>query len=166
MVRDTAPAGPAGGLPVVRRDDAFEALRSRSDAHLAATGARPRVFIAALGPAAAHTARVTFASNLFQAGGIEPVHDPAPLGPDNVAAAFASGGATVACLCSSDTLYAEQAESTAAALKSAGADQIFLAGRPGERKDAYLRAGVDEFIFAGADAVAVLTSVLDRMGVA
>ena len=47
-----------GGLPRVRRDEAFEALRARSDAHLAATGARPRVFLAALGPAAAHTARV------------------------------------------------------------------------------------------------------------
>jgi methylmalonyl-CoA mutase len=37
---------------------------------------------------------------------------------------------------------------------------VFLAGRPGEY------AGVDEYVFAGGDAVAVLSSVLDRMGVA
>lgn len=43
---------------------------------------------------------------------------------------------------------------------------MFLAGRPGDRRDAYLAAGVDEFVFAGGDVVAVLTSVLDRMGVA
>ncbi|WP_371539442.1 methylmalonyl-CoA mutase subunit beta [Streptomyces sp. NBC_00466] len=166
VVRDPAPAGPGGGLPVVHRDDAFEALRARSDAHLAATGARPRVFLAALGPAAAHTARATFAANLFQAGGIEPVHGPVPGEPGTAAAAFADAGTTLACICSSDAVYAEQAPETAGALKAAGARQVFLAGRPGDRRDAYLAAGVDEFVFAGGDVVAVLTSVLDRMGVA
>ncbi|MCC2276128.1 methylmalonyl-CoA mutase small subunit [Streptomyces sp. ET3-23] len=165
--REPAPAPPLGGLPKVRRDEAFEALRARSDAHLDTTGARPRVFLAALGPAAAHTARATFAANLFQAGGIEPVHEPATVDATTVAEAFARSGASVACLCSADKLYAEQAEDVAAALKSAGALQVFLAGRPGaEQREAYVRAGVDEFVFAGGDAVAVLSSVLDRMGVA
>ncbi|MFD5030993.1 methylmalonyl-CoA mutase family protein [Streptomyces sp. NPDC058405] len=164
--RDAAPAAPAGGLPTVRRDEAYEALRARSDAHLAATGARPRVFLAALGPAAAHTARATFAASLFQAGGIEPVHDPVSVDASTAADAFTRSGATVACLCSSDALYAERAASVAEALKSAGARRVFLAGRPGEQRETYLRAGVDEFVAAGGDAVAVLTSVLDRMGVA
>ncbi|MEU1071320.1 MULTISPECIES: methylmalonyl-CoA mutase family protein [unclassified Streptomyces] len=157
--REAAPAEPSGGLPKVRRDEAFEELRARSDAHLAATGARPRVFLAALGPAAAHTARATFASNLFQAGGIEPVHDPVSVDAKTAAEAFAASGATVACLCSSDALYAEQAEAVAAALRSAGARHVQLAGR-GDY------AGVDEYVFAGCDAVAVLSSALDRMGVA
>ncbi|MEV5508472.1 methylmalonyl-CoA mutase small subunit [Streptomyces orinoci] len=164
--REPAPARPSGGLPRVRRDEAYEALRARSDAHLAASGARPKVFIAALGPAAAHTARATFAANLFQAGGIEPVHRPATVDADSAAEAFAASGAAIACLCSSDPLYAEQAEAVATALKAAGARRVFLAGRPGERKESQLRAGVDEFVFAGGDAVAVLTSVLDLLGVA
>ncbi|MFD8969723.1 methylmalonyl-CoA mutase family protein [Streptomyces sp. NPDC059568] len=159
------PGGP-GGLPVVRRDEAYEALRARSDAYLAATGARPRVFLAALGPAAAHTARATFAASLFQAGGIEPVHEPVSVDADTAADAFTRSGASVACLCSSDTLYTEHAAPVAAALKSAGALRVFLAGRPGEHRETYLEAGVDEFVVAGGDAVAVLTSVLDRMGVA
>lgn len=165
--REPAPATLPGGLPKVRRDEAYEALRARSDAHLDTTGARPRVFLAALGPAAAHTARATFAANLFQAGGIEPVHEPATVDAATVAEAFARSGADIACLCSGDKLYAEQAEDVAAALKSAGAVRVFLAGRPGtEQREAYVRAGVDEFVFAGGDAVAVLSSVLDRMGVA
>ncbi|MFF3564865.1 methylmalonyl-CoA mutase family protein [Streptomyces sp. NPDC002574] len=164
--RDPAPAAPSGGLPRVRRDEAYEALRARSDAHLAATGVRPRVFLAALGAAAVHTGRVTFAANLFQAGGIEPVHDPVSVDAGSVAGAFARSGAQVACLCSSDALYEEQAAEVAAALKAAGADAVFLAGRPGAREQAYTEAGVDAFVFAGGDAVAVLTSVLDRMGVA
>ncbi|MFC5260391.1 methylmalonyl-CoA mutase family protein, partial [Streptomyces cinereospinus] len=149
VVRRAAPQPLSGGLPRVRRDDAFEVLRARSDAHLAATGARPRVFLAAFGPAAAHTARLTFAANFFQAGGIEPV----------VEGSFAGSGASEVCLCSSDELYAGQAESTAAALREAGAGHVFLAGRPGPY------AGVDTYVFAGCDAVAVLCATLDRMGV-
>ncbi|ALU92114.1 methylmalonyl-CoA mutase [Streptomyces globisporus C-1027] len=161
--REPAPdpyAGAPGGLPRVRRDEAFEALRARSDAHLAATGSRPKVFVAALGPAAAHTARASFAVNLFGAGGIEAVHDPVSVDADTAAGALAASGASVAVLCSSDALYAEHAEQVAGALKSAGAAQVFLAGRPGEYAD------VDAYVFAGCDAVSALTSVLDRMGVA
>ncbi len=73
----------------------------------------PRVFLAALGPAAAHTARATFAANLFQAGGIEPVHDPVTVDADVGRRGVRRSGATVACLCSSDALYAEQAEAVA-----------------------------------------------------
>lgn len=164
--RDPAPTAPGGGLPVVRRDEAYEALRARSDAHLAATGSRPRVFLAALGPAAANTARATFATSLFQAGGIEPVHDPVTVDARTAADAFTRSGAAVACICSSDALYAEGAAPVAEALKSAGALRVFLAGRPGERRETYARAGVDDFVVAGGDAIAVLTSVLDRMGVA
>ncbi|MGA5898702.1 methylmalonyl-CoA mutase family protein [Streptomyces venetus] len=149
VVRDPAPEPPSGGLPRVRRDEAYEELRARSDAHLAATGSRPRIFLAALGPAAAHTARLTFASNLFQAGGIEPVTE----------GTFEESGAAEAVLCSSDAVYEEQAEATAGALKAAGASHVFLAGRPGDH------AGVDSYVFAGCDAVAVLSATLDRMGV-
>lgn len=144
----------------MRRDEAYEALRARSDAHLAATGARPRVFLAALGPAAAHTARASFAANLFQAGGIEAVHDPVSVDATTAAEAFKASGATVACLCSSDALYEEQAEAVADALKSAGAQRVFLAGRPAEH------TAVDAYVFAGCDAVSVLSSTLDHMGVA
>ncbi|MEU8589266.1 methylmalonyl-CoA mutase family protein [Streptomyces sp. NPDC048664] len=149
VVRAAAPAPPSGGLPRVRRDEAFEALRARSDAHLAATGARPRIHLAALGPAAAHTARLTFAANLFQAGGIEPVTE----------GAFEESGARIACLCSSDALYEEQAEAKAAELRAAGAEQVFVAGRPGSYP------GVDTYVFAGCDAVSVLSATLDSMGV-
>ncbi|MEU9294524.1 methylmalonyl-CoA mutase family protein [Streptomyces sp. NPDC048266] len=147
--RVPAPEPPAGGLPRVRRDEAFEALRARSDAHLAATGARPRVYLAALGPAAAHSARLAFADNLFRTGGIEPVTD----------GAFEESGAQEVCLCSSDTVYEEQAEATARDLREAGARHVFLAGRPGPY------TGVDTYAFAGCDAVALLSTTLDRMGV-
>ncbi|UUU25499.1 methylmalonyl-CoA mutase subunit beta [Streptomyces sp. DSM 40750] len=149
VVREPAPEPPSGGLPRVSRDEAYEALRARSDAHLAATGSRPRVYLAGLGPAAAHTARTTFAANLFQTGGIEPVTE----------GTFEESGASEVCLCSSDALYEEQAATVTTELKAAGASHVFLAGRPAQYAD------VDAYVFAGCDAVAVLSAALDRMGV-
>ncbi|EST34365.1 methylmalonyl-CoA mutase family protein [Streptomyces roseochromogenus] len=146
--RAPAPEPPSGGLPRVRRDEAYEELRARSDAHLAATGSRPRIFLATLGSAADYTARATFAANLFQAGGIEPVTE----------GSFADSGATEAVLCSSDALYAEQATQTAESLRAAGARHVSLAGR-GDY------AGIDSYVFAGCDATDVLSATLDRMGV-
>ena len=171
VVRDPAPTPPSGGLPRVRRAEAFEALRARSDSILAATGARPAMLLATLGPRAVHTARSSFAANLFQAGGIETPISEAAGGskteqPDvqALAEAFTSSGAQAACICSSDALYAEYGEAAAAALKRAGARYVVLAGRPGDRLEAYQRAGVDDFVYLGCDAVAALTAALDEGG--
>jgi methylmalonyl-CoA mutase len=171
VVREPAPPRPAGGLPWVRRSEAFEVLRSRSDAILAATGARPRVELVTLGATAVHTARSAFAANLFRGGGIETVLSEAAGGskteqPDltALAEAFAASGARAACICSSDALYAEYAAETAAALKAAGARHVVLAGRPGDRRGAYQAAGIDAFIYVGCDVLAALTTVLDEIG--
>ncbi|WP_328722947.1 methylmalonyl-CoA mutase subunit beta [Streptomyces sp. NBC_00247] len=159
--REPAPAPLTGGLPRVRRDEAYEALRARSDVHLAATGARPTVFLAALGPPAAHTGRATFVSNLFQAGGVTTVHAPVPVDPATAAEAYLTSGADgMAVLCSSDALYEEQAAAVSAALRAVGATTVFLAGGPGTAEPS-----VDGYVYAGCDAVAVLSAALDRMGV-
>ncbi|WP_149563752.1 methylmalonyl-CoA mutase family protein [Streptomyces cacaoi] len=165
-VREPAPAPPSGGLPRVRRDEAFEALRARSDAHLAATGSRPRVFLAALGPAAEHTARAAFVGNLLRAGGIEPVHDPVTVEPADAGEAFTRSGAKAACLCGGDERYGREAAATAAALRAAGAREVLLAGRPAaDRAEEYRAAGIGTYLHAGGDAVAVLSALLDLLEV-
>lgn len=155
----TAPAAP-NALPRRRYAEDYEALRDRSDAHLAATGARPRVFLATLGPIAAHTARAAFASNLFQAGGIEPVPAGATSGPGEVAERFTESGARIACICSSDRVYTEQAAAAAAALKEAGAEHVLLAGEPAEYP------AVDDYVSTGCDALSLLEELSDSLGVA
>jgi methylmalonyl-CoA mutase len=160
VVRAPAPEEPGGGLPRVRHAEPYEALRDRSDAVLAATGSRPAVFLATLGPVAAHTARASFAANLFQAGGIA-TPDAGPT--DSVAAVverFRASGATVACLCGSESSYAELAAPAAAALREAGARRVLLAGKPSPE-----RAGVDEFVFTGCPALEVLDHTYDALGV-
>ena len=143
-------------LRPIRLAEPFEALRGALDAVTAETGARPKVFLAVIGPVAAFTARATFARNLFEAGGFDA---PIPAGFADIAAirdAFAASGAAIACLCSSDELYASEAADVAEALKAAGARQLWLAGRPGDLEDGLKAAGVDGFVQAGGDVLAVL----------
>ncbi|MGD9695142.1 MAG: methylmalonyl-CoA mutase family protein [Thermoleophilia bacterium] len=159
-----APAGAGGGsIPALvphRYGEPFEALRDRARA--AATP--PTVFLATLGTAAAHTARATFAKNLFEAGGIRALPS-GDLGEgDDLAEAFRASRAPIACICSSDAVYAERAAAAAAALSGAGAARVYLAGRGGEREAALREAGVDEFAHAGVDAARLLARALDAAG--
>jgi methylmalonyl-CoA mutase len=134
----------------------FERLRDRSDEMLKTKGARPRVFLANLGTPADFTARATFAKSFFEVGGIETVGPEGGPDPAALSAAFKASGAVLACICSSDKVCAEQAESAARVLQAAGARHIYLAGRAGEQEAALRAAGVNEFIFAGGDALASL----------
>lgn len=148
----SAPAGAIKTAPLASRRlaEPFERLRDASDSHLAATGARPKVFLANLGPIAAFTARANFAKNFFEAGGIEAVFGPETESTQEIAAAFRASGAKLACLCSSDRIYGDAAEPAALTLKGAGA-ALYLAGRPGELEERLRKAGVNAFIFAGCD---------------
>lgn len=153
-------------LAAMRLAEPFERLRDRSDQALTAKGKRPTVFLANLGTAADFTARATFARSFFEAGGIAAIDSEGFSDPAALAAAFKGSGADLACLCSSDKVYAAQAVDAARALQSAGARHIYLAGRPGELEAALRGAGVDEFIFAGADALKLLQDAYTRLEVA
>jgi methylmalonyl-CoA mutase len=150
--RRPVPEAPGGGLPRFRPAEPFEAYRDRSDALLAASGARPRAFLATLGPLAAYTARAGFARNLLQSGGIEVPEAGPTTTADEVAAEFAEAATPVAVLCSTDALYSERGEETVAALRDAGARYVLLAGTVAV-------PGVDDTLYAGVDALAVIESV-------
>ncbi len=137
-------------LGLHRASASFEIQRARAD-RAAGRGSRPRVFLATLGTQAQSTARATFAKNLFETAGIVTVAGPL----DD----FAASGTSVACLCSSDPVYAEAGEPAAAALRTAGATYVFVAGRR------LGLAGVDEEVGVGSDVLDVVTRTLDVLGV-
>ena len=78
-------------------------------------------------------------------------------------AAFKASAAALACLCSSDKVYAGQAAAAAKALQAAGAKHIYLAGRPGEQEAALRASGVNDFVYAGGDALAMLQEAYRHM---
>jgi methylmalonyl-CoA mutase len=143
-------------LPPMRLAVPFERLRDRSDEILKSRGTRPKVFLANLGMAADFTARATFAKSFFETGGIEAVDTEGFADPAALAKAFKASGAALVCLCSSDKVYAAQAAGAAKALQAAGARHIYLAGRAGEQESTLSAAGVNDFIFAGGNALATL----------
>jgi methylmalonyl-CoA mutase len=147
-------------LPPMRLAVPFERLRDRSDEILKATGTRPQVFLANLGAPADFTARATFAKSFFETGGIEAIASEGFTDPAELSAAFKASGAALACLCSSNKLYADRAAAAARALQAGGAKHIYMAGRAGEQEAALRAAGVNDFVFAGSDALTVLQQVL------
>lgn len=155
---------PLEGPDTPRLAAPFETLRDRSDAHLAATDARPLAFLANLGPIAEHTARATFATNLLAAGGIGVVGNDGFEDIGEAARAFTDSGAALCVICSSDARYAELAAPLARELAARGATTV-LAGRPGEHEAEWRAAGVAHFIHLGCDALSVLESLLEAAGV-
>jgi methylmalonyl-CoA mutase len=149
-----------------RLAEPFERLRDCSDAYLRSTGARPKVYLAALGPEARHRRRVQFVREWLEVGGFEAVYEGETPTAEAALARVKESGARLACLCGSDDAYTEQAEAFAKTFKASGATGVVLAGRPGEFERAWRAAGVEEFIVAGGDAVATLQSLYRRIGVA
>jgi len=71
-------------------------------------------------------------------------------------AAFKASGAKLACLCGSDAVYEREAVDSAKALDAAGALHIYLAGRLRQLETALKAAGVQDFVYAGCDALTML----------
>ncbi|MFZ0845107.1 MAG: methylmalonyl-CoA mutase subunit beta, partial [Pseudolabrys sp.] len=151
-------------LPRIRLAEPYEALRAASDRALAKSGARPKVFLATLGKLSDFTARAMFAMNFYEAGGIEAQSNDGFKDQAEMVAAFKKSGAKLACLCSSDAVYAAEAVAAAKALVAAGAT-VHLAGRPGELEPALTQAGVKTFIFMGCDVISTLQTAHDILGV-
>ncbi len=163
--RVSVPEQPAtfAALPSIRLAEPFEALRDRSDAILAKTGSRPKVFLANLGKLSDFTARTTFARNFYEAGGIEAVTNDGFPDLAAMVAAFKASGARLACLCSSDKVYEKEVAEAAKALTTAGAG-VHLAGRPGENEQNWRQAGVETFIYMGCDVLSTLQAAHDILG--
>lgn len=152
-------------LPKHRLAENFERLRERAAAHQASTGQLPQIFLANIGRVAEHTGRATFARNFFEAGGVKAISNNGFSQADELVAAFKASGAQIAVICGSDKQYDEHAVAFAQALKSAGVKRLYLAGNPGDKRDAYREAGIDDFVFLGGNVLEVCTTALDTLGV-
>jgi methylmalonyl-CoA mutase len=145
----STPATPLpGAIPPMRLAQDFEALRDRADS------LSPKIFLATLGALAKFSARAGFARNAFEAGGIKALGtDVAHADQAALITAFKASGAQLVCLCGDDATYEAQAAEAAAALKAAGATQIWLAGK-------FQAPAIDRNLFAGADILAELTHAI------
>ena len=137
-------------LPRLRLAEPFEALRDKSDRIVAATGARPKIFLATLGAPAEFTARANFAKNFFEAGGIQAV--------SGAVSEYHADRAAIACLCPSIKVSRGELASAAATLKQNGARHIYSVGQAATPQDTAL---AQTFIDESSDALATLSAAYD-----
>ena len=157
------PGAAVAPLPAERLAAPFEALRDAAAAHAAATERTPTVFLAALGPVAAHGARSAWTTNLLAAGGIAATGGDGYPDVATAVAAFAASGLSLALLSAPDAAYAAEGPAAVAALAAAGAT-VVVAGKPAEAA-AMQAAGAVQFLTAGSDAVAALAELQGRLGI-
>ena len=152
-------------LPAQREAEIFERLRDATDAWLAAHGARPRIFLANMGPIPEHKPRATFATNFFETGGIEALGNEGFESIELALEAFETSGTRMAVICSSDSRYPDVVPELAAGLETRGARTVLLAGKPGEHETAWRASGVTGFIHMGCDQYRLLVDLLQEEGV-
>jgi len=152
-------------LSAHREAESFEILRDASDAWLAETGARPRIFFANMGSLPEFKPRAAFATNFFEAGGIATLSNEGFSTPAEAADAFAEAETSMAIICSSDALYLEVVPNLARALEERGARTVLVAGKPREHEEAWRNAGVTGFIHQGCNQYQMLVDLLEEEGV-
>jgi len=145
-----------------RDAEPYENMRDASDATLARTGERPRIFLANLGFEETFRARATFVKNFFEAAGLEAVAHSGFKTAAHIGEAFRLSGCRIACICASDAIGHEALIAAAQALAASGAALVFLAGPKGEREPALREAGIAACVDPNCDALSILESALAK----
>lgn len=150
-------------LPRVRVSLGIERVRLRTERFADTEGRTPTVLLAPLGPAAARSARATFARNVFGVAGFE-VEEPLKFdAPADAAATASADRPDIVVLCSADPEY----PTLTPALRSALTDHdlaplLVVAGNP-ERMEEEVPA--DDFVHSGMSLRDKLSALQDRLGV-
>jgi len=151
-------------VSLARAAEPFEALRRKADAYTTAHGIRPRVFLANLGPPRQHKARADFAQGFFEVGGFEIITNNGFPDTETAAAAALASGVPAVVICSTDETYPELVPPLVKAIRKKARDvTVILAGRPAEQVEALKKAGVDEFIYLGADCAVMNEWLIERV---
>ena len=151
--------------PIVRLSEPYEALRQAAWLHRETTLEIPTVYLAQLGKPADFQARSSFAANAFAAGGIAVMMGEKHDTPHHISDDFRSSGLRIACLCSSDRIYDEIAAEAIEALRTVGASNVFIAGKPPSGEEKLRAAGVTAFIYSGCNLLNMLQEIHAMFGI-
>ena len=156
----------AAPIPAHRGAEPFEALRKAAEAYVACTGAPPKVFLANMGPFAQHKARADFARGLLEVAAFDVIYSDGFDNPEQAADAALAAGAPAVVICSTDATYPELVPALTQRLKAANPNiAVLVAGYPKEHVAAFKAAGVDDFIYTGANCLELLRNLQQKTGV-
>ncbi len=151
-----------------RWTERFEELRRATEESAARTGESVTVFLANMGPVAQHKARADFSTGFMEVAAFRVLKNDGFATVDEAARASCDSEADVVVICSTDDTYPELVPPLARAIRSGRPRmRILLAGAPApEFRDAYIEAGVDDFIHVRADCLRILRDILTMRGMA
>ncbi len=143
-----------------RGGEKFEQLRDKTES-MADNGKRPKVFSINLGPIPQHKPRADFSRGFFEVGAFEVIGNDGFKTDEEAIKAALESNADVGIICSTDATYPESVPVIAKGIKQKNPNMIvMLAGRPTkELEPVYREAGVDYFIYMGANCYDLLSTI-------
>ncbi len=151
-------------LTQFRLAEMFEELRIASENYKKKTGIKPKVFLATMGPLKQFKARADFSRAFFEIGGFEIVYPNGLATTDEAVKAALDSKAEVVVICSTDDTYPELVPAIVKGIKEKSKKiKVILAGFPKDQIEEHKKSGVDDFIYLGADAHLILSSLLKRI---
>ena len=151
-------------LKQFRLAEMFEDLRISSEEYKKKTGSKPKVFLATMGPLKQFKGRADFSRAFFEVGGFEIVYPNGFASTDKAVKSAIESKAQVVVICSTDDTYPELVPQVVKGIKEKSKDvSVILAGYPKDQIEEHKKSGVDDFIYLGADAYLILSSLLKRI---
>jgi methylmalonyl-CoA mutase len=151
-------------LKQFRLSEIFEELRIASENYKKKTGSKPKVFLATMGPLKQFKGRADFSRAFFEVGGFEIVYPNGFATTDEAVKSAIDSNAQAVVICSTDDTYPELVPPILKGIKEKSKDvSVILAGYPKDQIEEHKKSGIDDFIYLGADAHLILSSLLKRI---
>lgn len=150
-----------------RWTEQYEQLRKRTEDYEKETGESIKIFLANMGPIPQHKARADFTAGFMEIAHFDVLKNNGFGTVEEAVTAASESNAGVAVICSTDDTYPELVPPLARAIKEkCPGILLLLAGFPAaEHKEAYLEAGVDDFIHIRSNCYETLCSIQKKRGV-
>lgn len=164
-IRATSEKGIAiSPLKQFRLAEMFEELRIASENYKKKTGSKPKVFLATMGQLKQFKGRADFSRAFFEVGGFEIVYPNGFATTDEAIKSALESIAQAVVICSTDDTYPELVPQLVKGIKEKSKDiAVILAGYPKDQIEEHKKSGVDDFIYLGADAHKVLSTLLNKI---
>ncbi len=152
-------------LKQFRLSEMFEELRIASENYKKKTGIEPKVFLATMGSLKQFKGRADFSRAFFEVGGFEIIYPNGFATTDEAVKNAIDSKAQAVVICSTDDTYPDLVSLIVKGIKEKSKDiTIILAGYPKDQIEEHKKSGVDDFIYLGADAYLVLSTLLKKIG--
>lgn len=151
--------------PLVNRRAAepFEELRIRTRNIAVTSGKNPSVFLATMGSLKEFKGRADFSRNFFEIGGFNIEYPNGFSTVEDAMETISKSESNIIVICSTDDKYEEIIPNLVPKLKEqTSKTTVVLAGYPKDKIEEYKKAGIDEFVFLGADAYSILNKLISN----